>query len=49
MQALAMGDHGVYVWTVYLVAIVFLTGLGLYPMRLLSHLKRKHQKDENVL
>ncbi len=48
MEALAMGDHGVYVWTVYFLGIVFLLGLGLYPILSLRNLKRKLSKDEDV-
>ncbi|MXW52925.1 MAG: heme exporter protein CcmD [Gammaproteobacteria bacterium] len=48
MEALAMGDHGVYVWTVYFLGIVFLIGLGLYPILSLRNLKRKLSKDEDV-
>lgn len=48
IEALAMGDHGVYVWSVYLIGLVLLTVLGVYPILLLKNLKRKHSKDGDV-
>lgn len=48
MEALAMGEHGVYVWTVYFVGIVFLFGLGLYPLLSLKNLKRRLSRDRDV-
>lgn len=48
MEALAMGDHGVYVWTVYFVGIAFLIGLGLYPLLSLKNLKSKFSRDKDV-
>lgn len=48
MEALAMGDHGIYVWTVYFVGTIFLIGLGLYPILSLKNLKHKHSRDEDV-
>ncbi|MCY3884243.1 MAG: heme exporter protein CcmD [Gammaproteobacteria bacterium] len=43
-----MGDHGVYVWSVYIVSIGFLIGLGMYPLMSLRHLKRKNSNREEI-
>lgn len=45
-----MDGHGIYVWSVYLVAFVVLTWLGLAPLvslkKLLRHLR--HEKEDEA-
>ena len=45
IEAIAMGDHGVYVWSVYFIGLVLLLVLGVYPILSLRNLKRKHSKS----
>lgn len=46
MDVLSMGDHGVYVWSVYAIGLILLSVIGAHPLIALRRLKRQHSEDE---
>jgi len=42
---LAMGGHGVYVWTAYGLSFVALVGLGVWPLVSLRAMMRRLKRD----
>ncbi len=47
MDVLSMGDHGIYVWSVYAIGLVFLGVIGAYPLMALRRLKKQRSDDED--
>ncbi|MCY4144595.1 MAG: heme exporter protein CcmD [Gammaproteobacteria bacterium] len=46
MELLSMGDHGIYVWSVYAIGLIFLGAIGTYPHMALRRLKRRRREDK---
>ncbi len=48
MELLTMGEHGIYVWSAYILTMVVLIGLGSYPFVRLFRFKQRHQEDNEL-